>query len=320
VVKPSEWVRIADGSFGSRNGQPWSRELATANGRNVPTETAAGTFGAVVAPSEEALRSAIEAQTCPWCGAGPFKVLAAHTNKAHGVDRSELRRLAGLNSGASICSPEFSDQARSSLTARNIDGSLSVKGGAAAAAKGIHFLGSRTRVKNLAEANRSRDEAILRDHREGLGREAIALKNGTGTAVVARVLAAAGIAENARKVAAAKRGVSDGMHAASLEAAERLSQAKVDRYLELGGDWAAIRTASEEFAVSAKSFAALMRKRGAPVPDGRVEANRRRDPSMRPIKPKKKCSEDACDRHSITRGMCSKHYQQWKRAGGSTRG
>ncbi|GAP53824.1 hypothetical protein AHiyo6_03890 [Arthrobacter sp. Hiyo6] len=269
MVKRSDWVKVARGSFGSRNGQPWSRELATANARTTPSDTSAGMYGAVIAPSKEALLSAIAAQTCPWCGRGPFKVLASHTNKEHGVDRLELRRLADLSSSASICSPDTSGRARASLAARNADGSLSVKGGQAAAERGIHFLGARVRVDKLSATNKVRDEAILSDYRSGFGREEIASRNATGTAVVARVLSAAGIVEDGRKQAAKIRDIGDRLKKASAEAAERASQGKVTRYLELGGDWAAIHQAAAEFSVSAKSFAALMRNRGVHVPDGR---------------------------------------------------
>lgn len=267
-MQQSEWVTLAHGSFGSRNGQPWTRELALANARSLPSDTGAGTHGSVVGPSETAILAAIESQTCPWCGAGPYKMLAGHTNKAHGVDRQELRRLAGLDSRSSICAPERSEDARKHLTSRNMDGSLSKKGGQAAAERGIHFLGSQTRVAKLASANRLRDAAILSDYHAGLGREEIARRNATGTAVVARVLAAAGIKENGRRRAALKRDTSD-MLKASIAATQRLSKEKVARYAELGSNWAAIHQLSAEYAVSAKSFAALMRKHGAHVPDGR---------------------------------------------------
>lgn len=66
-----------------------------------------GHHGRVVAPSQEATRAAIAEGRCPWCGRGPFTVLAIHTSKAHGVDRRELREAAGLTKDASICDPEY---------------------------------------------------------------------------------------------------------------------------------------------------------------------------------------------------------------------
>ncbi|MEH0586209.1 hypothetical protein QA942_19815 [Streptomyces sp. B21-106] len=60
----------------------------------------------------EAVRAAIAAQRCPFCGKGPYKVIAVHTNKTHGVDKYELRDLAGLSTQDSICAPEYSERAR----------------------------------------------------------------------------------------------------------------------------------------------------------------------------------------------------------------
>lgn len=57
-------------------------------------------------PSPEAVRFAIEAQLCPFCGKGPFVIVALHTNHAHGIDRRELRDLAGIYYSASITPPE----------------------------------------------------------------------------------------------------------------------------------------------------------------------------------------------------------------------
>lgn len=63
-------------------------------------------------PDRETVRRAIEAQLCPFCGRGPFKVLAQHTLRAHAVDKLELRDMAGLDWQASICAAEVSASAR----------------------------------------------------------------------------------------------------------------------------------------------------------------------------------------------------------------
>jgi len=60
--------------------------------------------------SAEFYRNHIEAQTCPFCGKGPFKSLVQHTGKGHGVDKWELRDLAGLTSSDPISSPELRAQ------------------------------------------------------------------------------------------------------------------------------------------------------------------------------------------------------------------
>lgn len=67
-------------------------------------KTPAGTFGRIAAPSPEAVRTFIAAQTCPWCASGPWKVLALHTHLAHGISASEIRQAAGLTKDAQICS------------------------------------------------------------------------------------------------------------------------------------------------------------------------------------------------------------------------
>lgn len=63
-------------------------------------------------PTREQIQAGIEAQICPWCDAGPFKILASHTTRLHGVDRFQLRDLAGLTYSASVCAPEVADERR----------------------------------------------------------------------------------------------------------------------------------------------------------------------------------------------------------------
>jgi predicted nucleic acid-binding Zn ribbon protein len=72
----------------------------------------AGVFGRVVPPSAAATRRAVEAGICPFCGRGPFILLAGHTNRAHAVDRWELRELAGLAYSTSILAPEDRERVR----------------------------------------------------------------------------------------------------------------------------------------------------------------------------------------------------------------
>lgn len=63
-------------------------------------------------PTPEAIRAAIEAQTCPFCGKGPYKVVAGHTKRVHDIDRRQLRDMAGLRLVDSICAPEHSAERR----------------------------------------------------------------------------------------------------------------------------------------------------------------------------------------------------------------
>jgi hypothetical protein len=64
---------------------------------------------------QDIVREAIETQKCPWCSAGPFIRLAAHTQVAHRVLGQDLRRMAGYNLDASICSAEDARASRERL-------------------------------------------------------------------------------------------------------------------------------------------------------------------------------------------------------------
>lgn len=79
----------------------------------------AGVAGRVLPPSVEATRRAVMAGICPFCGRGPFLVLAGHTQKVHGVDRFELRELADLTYSTSLLDERtreaFSARARARL-------------------------------------------------------------------------------------------------------------------------------------------------------------------------------------------------------------
>jgi hypothetical protein len=83
-------------------------------------KTAAGQAEREVSYEPEAVRAAIAAQRCPFCGGGPYKVVAVHTNKTHGIDKWELREMAGLTTRDSICAPEYADRARELAVQRKI--------------------------------------------------------------------------------------------------------------------------------------------------------------------------------------------------------
>ncbi len=63
-------------------------------------------------PTPEELRAAVETQLCPWCGEGPWQLLARHTQAAHGVAAAEFRERAELGYREPLCSSEFSSMAR----------------------------------------------------------------------------------------------------------------------------------------------------------------------------------------------------------------
>jgi hypothetical protein len=66
--------------------------------------------GDATMPTREQIIAGILQGTCAWCGKGPFKMLAQHVNKTHGINTRRLRDLAGVTYSAVICSPEHHDR------------------------------------------------------------------------------------------------------------------------------------------------------------------------------------------------------------------
>lgn len=55
-------------------------------------------------------KDAVRQGLCPFCGAGPFRVVAAHTNQMHGIDTRLLRDMTGFTYTESICDPVTSQR------------------------------------------------------------------------------------------------------------------------------------------------------------------------------------------------------------------
>ena len=77
-----------------------------------------GIDGRYAPPSQEALRKFIAAQVCPWCNAGPFKMLATHVHRAHGISADEFRTLAGLTRHAPLCAESHSAECANRLAGK----------------------------------------------------------------------------------------------------------------------------------------------------------------------------------------------------------
>lgn len=65
---------------------------------------------------------------CPWCGRGPYRLLAGHTNKSHGIDKYELRDLAGVAYSTSICDPELAEELSKNSKRRGSGGVIASAG------------------------------------------------------------------------------------------------------------------------------------------------------------------------------------------------
>lgn len=70
-------------------------------------------------PSTEEIRAGISCQVCPWCGKGPFKMLPVHVNRIHGIDKWELRELAGYATTDPLCGASAIASMRAAAAANN---------------------------------------------------------------------------------------------------------------------------------------------------------------------------------------------------------
>lgn len=72
--------------------------------------------------TSDILNEYIEACQCPWCNDGrKWRSLAAHCSHFHSISAAELREMAGLNRGTSICDPELHVMRREQMKAKYAD-------------------------------------------------------------------------------------------------------------------------------------------------------------------------------------------------------
>lgn len=67
----------------------------------------------------------LENGVCPYCLKGNFLMVANHISQIHGIDRIELRRIAGINRHHRLCEETFADECRQ----RALERGLGVKDG-----------------------------------------------------------------------------------------------------------------------------------------------------------------------------------------------
>lgn len=318
-------MRRAAGSFSSRKGAQWHRQGADERKRvegQAMAKTPAGQFGRLSPISQEATRRAIDAQTCPWCGTGPFKNIGLHTNIAHGVSASELRKLAGYSANTSICAPELSEKSRKSLESREDRIEMTLKGAAASASAGMHHKATAAWVAKTRDTNRERDQKIIDLYHAGYLFQQIADRVEIGARQVIHVLRRHGVdcddGRSARfrndefRTRAMQR--LQKCRDSSRTKLEALRVARIARYTELGGGWPAIERLSGEWQVSGKTVVAYLKKSDVDVPDGRASSPRRLGCRTYKRKDPVPCSDRECSQKAIKRGTCSKHYQRWRTA------
>lgn len=60
------------------------------------------------APKAADWQQAIAQQVCPFCGEGPFTIVAQHVWRRHGIKSVDLRKMLGVGRNESICDPGYS--------------------------------------------------------------------------------------------------------------------------------------------------------------------------------------------------------------------
>lgn len=123
----------------------------------------------------EVVRRFIDANLCPYCSRGPFKNLAGHTIRTHGIDRRELREAAGVPLSYPVASPDLralkAEQGKASgFGAAHDPSEMGKRGGAAP-----HRLSSASRDAISQSAKRTWQERsrIERDKFEARRQEGI---------------------------------------------------------------------------------------------------------------------------------------------------
>lgn len=152
----------------------------------------------IVSYDPKAVRAAIEAQACPFCGAGPYKSVGIHTARIHGVTAAELRKLAGWTKGARICSPEHSQKMNAVLTGRPDWKDMREKAAARAVAAGTISVASEVWVEIRKSASVERDTKIMQLFTGGETLGDIGSALGVSRSTVKAVLARNGMVADAR--------------------------------------------------------------------------------------------------------------------------
>lgn len=260
--------------------------------------TPAGQAGRLAAPSPESLMTFVKAQTCPWCGSGPYKLLANHTHRAHGVSAADLREMAGLIKTAVICSPEVSEKSRARgvlqgipEAARTAPRKPHVYSAAGKAVNRAKLEAARTpeQRKGAAEkaraatlaANQDKHREILRLFGEGMRFGDIASQVGCSRPMIRDTLARAGVrADGRRRRWAVMTEVELSENRSALQTAAARRQANLEdkralivaEYREGGSTYAEVRRLANVHKIAVGSMAAFLKKSGADVPDGRQDA------------------------------------------------
>lgn len=326
----SDYLPLANGSFGDRKGQPWTEHGARARRRSEQAKDSpsAGTSDPIAWLNSDRMRALIFAGVCPWCGEGPLKILAAHTNKAHGIDRNELRDGAGIPRSRKLTSPDYSqklaevhgDRLRSMATDAGEKGRAKFGPEQASRARLKFLKMEREAFEDEVEARYMRNEK-LSDISSDLDISIPRLRN---------ILKELGHLGDLRGRGAELRGTAGPsaanewtrrnwpkLEANMREGAKRFYSERraefISRYDELGHNESGLDAMASEYGFPRKQIIHRLKKYGCEVPDLRGKSKASRESAAR-RRGRPPCSVDGCDRPNLARGYCDSHYRKWKKA------
>ena len=258
----------------------------------------------VVAPSQAEMRRSIDNGECPFCGK-PFKNIAAHTNRTHGVGRDELKELAGIPKTRSACSAEYKAACAERGKRRFKENPLSAKRFITSPKpkkRTFSEAGQRVQMAKLAKAHavsdvveigrlntlnrraqtQERDEAILEAYRVGATLSEIIDTLDVSAPVVKGALRFYGIKRpdfrSRRQVPAEQVEI---LKAAGAEWLERRTDARLARWDNSDKTRVTLRAMADEWGQSTTSVATFLRSHGRSVTDGRSDPNRLRRASLK---------------------------------------
>lgn len=213
-------------------------------------------------------QEAVQRGLCPFCGEGPFAVVAMHVNRRHGLNRREFREVLGVPVSASVCHPEHHARLASEARQRGVVDHI---GDSRPDPEAVRLAGKRAAERRLA-AVRDRDQQIAERVRNGELLVDIAASLGIHAKTVREAALRMDAWEGDGR---ARRGQSmSGTQPEAFATANRRQSQKAEaRLLALAARYGAGETA-EEMAradgVTVKSMKEALKQAGVALPDGRT--------------------------------------------------
>lgn len=284
-------------------------------------------------------RAYVAAGRCPMCGDGPFAVVAGHTVRKHGVDRHELRDMLGVYKSTSICDAGHSASVRARGRQRFRDGKFDPRQGGGAR-RSPRQLSAAAQRENARKLNENRDKALRALDRmrepQRAARKRQVTEAWTAGLSLGQIAESLGLSANAVRYWLKLAGIHDPHEILRRRSrnpdeyrprlqkgrdthAERMAAmraARVKRFAELGGDYAATEKLASEIGLSGGAVREALRKAGAHVPDGRSNTTKRYRPQPVPVELRARCTVAGCGRIHSARGLCGMHYQRARKQQG----